>query len=240
MANAIAIVGESGSGKSTSLAQDSELGIIGLDPKETFIINVKDKPLPFRGWRKQYIPIPELSQGPPTTGNYFASTDAQSIIKVMQYIGSNRSDIKNIVLEDMQYVMSQEFMDNALKSGFDKYNKLGKNMYDIINTGLHLPNDRNFIVLTHSDENEGKTSIKTIGKLLDDKVNLAGLFTIVLYTTVKTSMQGTTYSFVTNQHIDDRGTLLMAKSPRGMFEEKLIPNDLGYVLQKTEQYYSGE
>ena len=84
----------------------------------------------------------------------------------------------------MQYVMSQEFMDNALKSGFDKYNKLGKNMYDIINTGLHLPNDRNFIVLTHSDENEGKTSIKTIGKLLDDKVNLAGLFTIVLYTTV--------------------------------------------------------
>ena len=53
-------------------------------------------------------------------------------------------------------------------------------------------------------------------------------------------MQGTTYSFVTNQHIDDRGTRLRAKSPRGMFEEKLIPNDLGYVLQKIEQYYSGE
>ena len=77
-------------------------------------------------------------------------------------------------------------------------------------------------------------------KMLSDKVNLAGLFTIVLYTNVKTTMQGSTYSFVTNQHIDDRGVYIMAKSPRGMFPDKLIPNDMGYVLQKVEEYNNAE
>ena len=77
-------------------------------------------------------------------------------------------------------------------------------------------------------------------KMLSDKVNLAGLFTIVLYTNVKTTMQGSTYSFVTNQHIDDRGVYIMAKSPRGMFPDKLIPNDMGYVLQNIEEYNNAE
>lgn len=76
--------------------------------------------------------------------------------------------------------------------------------------------------------------------MLSDKVNLAGLFTIVLYTNVKTNMQGTTYSFVTNQYIDDRGVYVMAKSPRGMFDEILIPNDMGFVLQKVEEYNNAE
>lgn len=237
MANAIAIVGQSGSGKSSSVMPDAEISVIGLDPKETFIINIKDKPLPMRGWKKMYIPIPVGA--PPTTGNYFASTDAQAIIKVMLYIGANRPDIRNIVVDDSQYIMSEEFMVNALKAGYDKFNKMAKNMYDVINTGLSLPADRNFFLLTHSEENDGMTDIKTLGKMLSDKVNLAGLFTVVLYTNVKSNMQGTTYSFITNQHIDDRGIHVMAKSPRGMFTEKLIPNDLGFVLKQVEEYNNG-
>jgi hypothetical protein len=132
--------------------------------------------------------------------------------------------------------MSEEFMANALKAGYDKFNKMAKNMYDVINAGLLLPADKNFILLTHSEENDGKTDIKTLGKMLSDKVNLAGLFTVVLYTNVKTNLQGSTYTFITNQHIDDRGIYIMAKSPRGMFEEKLIPNDMGLVLKKIEEY----
>lgn len=234
MANAIAVVGDTGTGKTSSIMPFEEAGIIGLDPKETFIINIKDKPLPMRGWKNKYIPIPTGT--PPTEGNYFASTNAQDIIKVMSYIGNNRPDIKNIVLDDGQYVMSQEFMENALKSGYDKFNKMAKNMFDIIDTGIRLPKDKNFILLTHSEESEGKTDIKTLGKMLSDKVNLAGLFTVVLYTNVKTNSAGSTYTFITNQYIDDRGVYIMAKSPRGMFEDKLIPNDMGLVLQKVEEY----
>ena len=98
MAKAIAIVGDTGTGKTSSIMPFEEGGIIGLDPKETFIINIKDKPLPMRGWQGKYIPIkPGVA---PTEGNYFASADAQEIIKVISYVGSNRPDIKNIVLDD--------------------------------------------------------------------------------------------------------------------------------------------
>lgn len=98
MANAIAIVGDTGTGKSSSIMPDESIGVLGLDPKETFIINIKDKPLPMRGYQRHYIPIP--TGAPPTIGNYFASTDAQAIIKVMYYIGTSRPDIRNIVLDD--------------------------------------------------------------------------------------------------------------------------------------------
>ena len=77
--------------------------------------------------------------------------------------------------------------------------------------------------------------------MLEDKVNPIGMFTTVLFTTHKTTLQGvTTYHFITNQHIDERGILIPAKSPVGMFSEKLVPNDLGYVLDKVEEYYNGE
>ena len=76
--------------------------------------------------------------------------------------------------------------------------------------------------------------------MLDDKVNLAGLFTVVLYTTTKTTMQGTKYFFITNKHIDERGIHIMAKSPVGMFTEKLIPNDMGFVIDEINKYNNGE
>ena len=237
MANAIAVVGDSGSGKSTSLGQLPELEIQGLDPKETFIINVKGKSLPIRGWKTKYVAID--TSKPPTEGNYLATTDAALIIKTMAYININRPDIKTVVLDDAQYVMSEEFMANALKAGYDKFNRMAKNMYDIINTGINMRDEINFIMLTHDDEEDGKSKIKTLGKMLDDKVNLAGLFTVVLYTTTRTTSTGTQYYFVTNKHIDDRGIHIMAKSPIGMFDEKLIKNDMGLVLDKIEQYNKG-
>jgi len=234
MANSIAIVGDSGSGKSTSMAQMPELGIIGLNPNETFIINVKDKPLPFKGWKAKYKPVPK--SGPPSEGNYLAATDPDLLVKVIKYIGANRPDIKNVVLDDGQYVMAEEFMENALKTGFDKFNKLAKHMFDIINAGISLPSDKNFILLTHSDESEGALKMKTIGKLLDEKIVLAGLFTYVLYTVVKNTPAGVEYRFATNRTQNDAFVQVPAKTPIGVFEDILIPNDLGFVLQKIAEY----
>lgn len=98
MSQAIAIVGESGSGKTSSLAQVPELGIEGLDPKETFIINVKGKPLPIKGFRSKYVPV--QVGGPPAEGNYLSTTDTDLIIRTMNFISSSRPDIKNVVLDD--------------------------------------------------------------------------------------------------------------------------------------------
>jgi len=239
MANAVAVVTESGFGKTTSLGQIPELGIIGLKPEETFLINVKSKPLPFRGWKNKYKAV-NISQGPPKEGNYLATTNPYDIVKVISYVSANRKDIKHIVIDDYQYLMSEEFMEHALKAGFDKFNKLAKNAYDVINAGIMAREDLNFFVLTHSEavENGFQTTykIKTIGKMLDSKVTLEGLFTIVLYgkQTWNDKEKKVIKQFVTN--FDGQ---FPAKSPVGMFSETYILNDLGAVAQALYDYNHG-
>ena len=240
MANAVAVVTESGFGKTTSMGKIPELGIEGLNPKETFLINVKNKPLPFRGWKNEYIPIPDLASGPPKTGNYFGSSNPYDIQRVMAYVSANRPEITNLVIDDYQYLMSEEFMANALKSGFDKFNKLAKNAYDVINVGISGREDLNFFLLTHSEviENGFETTykIKTIGKMLDSKVTLEGLFTIVLYgkQVWDDKEKKVTKSFVTNY--DGQ---YPAKSPVGMFKDTYILNDLGTVRKALHDYNHG-
>lgn len=236
MSNAVAVVTESGFGKTTSMGQIPELGIEGLNPKETFLINVKDKPLPFRGWKNKYQRV-DISKGPPKIGNYFGSSNPYDIIKVINFISANRPDIKHLVIDDYQYIMSEEFMANALKAGYDKFNRLAKNAYDVINAGISAREDLNFFLLTHSEtiENSFQTSykIKTIGKMLDSKVTLEGLFTIVLYgkQTWDDKEKKVSKHFVTNY--DGQ---FPAKSPVGMFKDTYILNDLGAVAKAIHSY----
>lgn len=239
MANGIAIVAHTGYGKSTAIGNIPELNIEGLDPKETFIINVKGKPLPFKGWKQQYKPVPDGS--PPAEGNYLATTKASVIISTLKYIDENRPDIKCVVLDDFQYVMSEQFMSDALKKGYDKFNVLAKNAYDVINAGLKMKEDTLFFVLTHADNTETSYGtdykIKTIGSMLDTKVTLEGLFTTVLYgkQTFDSKEQKTSKVFVTNY--DGQ---YPAKSPVGMFTDLYVPNDLGYIAKKVNAYNHGE
>lgn len=238
MATTYLIVGESGTGKSTSLGNVESLGLKGLDPKETAIINVMDKPLPFKGSKSSYGKL--ISQG----GNYASVSDGNTIVQILGKL-KEREDIKNIVIDDFQYIMAEEFMAKALKKGYDKFNEIGKHAYDVITQGKHMRPDQNFICLAHSDfdDKAGTYKLKTIGKMLDDKVNLAGLFTVVLYTQVdavsKDGETTVTYNFVTNKFINNAGIEIPAKSPIGMFDEMLIPNDLGLVVEKADEYYNG-
>jgi hypothetical protein len=237
MATTYCVIGESGTGKTTSLGNVEEFGLIGLDPKETAIINVMDKPLPFRGSRKLYgTPI---SEG----GNYAAVSDGITILQVLQHISENRLDIKNVIIDDFQYIMAEEFMQKALKKGFDKFNEIGKHAYDVITGGKSMRQDMNFICICHSDfdDKAGTYKMKTIGKMLDDKVNLAGLFTVVLYTEVQfdNKEKKATYNFITNKYSDRSNNEIPAKSPIGMFDDILIPNDLGFVIKKADEYYNG-
>jgi hypothetical protein len=109
----IAVVGESGTGKSTSYGNVPEIGVRGLNPKETVIINVSGKDLPFRGWKKLYGG--KVSEG----GNYLENSDASVIAEVIKYISDKRPDIKNIVIDDSQYIMAFEFMRRAKENGLN-------------------------------------------------------------------------------------------------------------------------
>lgn len=236
MATTYLVVGESGSGKSTSIGNVEALGLIGLKPEETAIINVMGKPLPFKGSRSNYGK--KISEG----GNYASVSNAETIVKILSVL-KERKDIKNIIIDDWQYILAEEFMAKALKKGYDKFNEIAKHGYDTINAGKTLRDDQNFICIAHSDfdEKAGTYKLKTIGKMLDDKINLAGLFTVVLYTQVDAvNKEGETtvkYNFVTNKFINNSGIEIPAKSPIGMFDTLLIPNDLGLVIQKGQEYY---
>lgn len=102
-----------------------------------------------------------------------------------------------------------------------------------------MRDDITVFFLSHSEEifvEAGrKTKIKTIGKLLDEKITIEGLFTIVLLSKVESdsdTMQTSGY-FITQS--DGISTM---KSPEGMFDLR-IPNDLQFVLDKIEEYNNG-
>jgi len=230
MAEFIGIVGPSGTGKSTSYGQVPELDIKGLDPKTTVVINVAGKSLPFRGWKKNYTEFKGKNGG-----NYIATADYATIVKAIGVISNDRPEIKNIVLEDAQYIMAFEFMNRAGETGYKKFSDIGVHFNAIRNAVMNSRDDLKVYALWHPEvDNEGKMSMKTVGKMVNDYLTPEGLFTIVLYSKVDTKDKKAEYHFITNNDGN-----YPAKSPVGMFEELEIPNDLGFVEGKVDEYYNG-
>ncbi len=218
MSNTSIIMGESGTGKSTSIRN--------LKPEETFIINVLNKPLPFRGYKSQYKTV--SLDG--STGNYYSSDNYDYIQFTIRKIDAKRPDIKTLIIDDFQYLMAGEFMNRALERGYDKFSEIGKHAYDLLKMLPTLREDLDVFVLTHSELNDtGKMKIKTIGKMLDDKITLEGMYSMVL----QTELTDSGYHFITQgdaRHI--------AKSPMGMFDTREIPNDLAFVKSKMNAYFN--
>lgn len=156
MSTLIGIVGQSGTGKSTSVET--------LNPNETVIINISNKPLPFKGWKSKYKEG-KLSEG----ANYVSTDNAAIIVQGLKYISDNRKEIKQVVIDDSQYLMSFEFMAKAKEKGFEKFTDIGKNTFDVLNTSRQLREDLKVFVLYHEETtNENfnqKRKIKTIGEV---------------------------------------------------------------------------
>lgn len=229
-AETIAIVGESGTGKSTSLRN--------LNPEETFIISTTGKPLPFRAWKKKYIPI--KIEGKNVSGNYYVSSKWDQILKILQIIDKMMPNIKQVIIDDFQYVLSYEFVDRATEVGYTKFSELAQHAMEILRYSEKMREDCKMIFLTHS-ENVGdnvnpKFVIKTVGKLLSEKVTLEGLFTYIFFTKVSEGDSGRMeYKLITNND----GTCV-AKTSFGMFEDLEIDNDLNEIIHVIDDYNEGE
>lgn len=229
-AETIAIVGESGTGKSTSLRN--------LNPEETFIISTTGKPLPFRAWKKKYTPI--KIEGKNVSGNYYVSSKWDQILKILQIIDKMMPQIKQVIIDDFQYVLSYEFVDRATEVGYTKFSELAQHAMEILRYSEKMREDCKMIFLTHS-ENVGdnvnpKFVIKTVGKLLSEKVTLEGLFTYIFFTKVSEGDSGRMeYKLITNND----GTCV-AKTSFGMFEDLEIDNDLNEIIHVIDAYNEGE
>lgn len=222
MAKIAAIVGESGSGKSSS--------IMHLDPKTTYIINVAEKELPFRGSQKLYNT---------ENKNYYVPTSSLDVLNKLKVISEKATHVKDVIIEDSNYLMSFNLVSKALEVGFTKFSIMAKDTVQMIREAKGLRDDLNIYYFTHCEEvMDGEDiisyKIKTSGKAIDTQIKMEGLFTVVLYTHIDCKSDECKYYFVTNKM-----GKIPAKSPMGMFKDLKIDNNLQIVSDTIREYYEG-
>ena len=206
MGTVVFILGRSGTGKSYSMRN--------FDPSELAIINIQSKILPFRNGAKFNI----------------ANTD--NVEKVIFALNELSKTYKAIVVDDFQYLMANEFMRRSTERGYDKFTEIARHAWDVIDRVRFLPNETIVYIMCHTDtDNEGVERLKTIGKMLDEKIDLEGMATIVL----KTNVSDGQYTFLTQNNGKDT-----VKSPFGMFPSYAIENNLKYVDEKIRNYFGME
>lgn len=208
MATPVLIIGKSGAGKSTSMRNYKDF------PQGLGIISVLGKPLPFKNDLQPYV-----------TDDYNKVKNA--LLKFTK---------KSIVVDDAGYLITNAFMrgHSGSKKGdsvYALYNDIGDSFWKLLTHITHdVEKDKVVYVVMHEDENEsGNVKPKTIGKLLDEKVCIEGMFTIVL----RAALRDGKHVFLTQTNGLD-----VAKSPLGMFEDIEIDNDLLSVDKAIREYYN--
>lgn len=204
MAIPVLIIGKSGSGKSASM--------MNLDLAKTALISVLGKPLPFKGKFDQVV------------------TDDSA--KIVGIIKAAKRPI--VVVDDVGYTMTNMFMrDHAAGGGgnavFSLYNNIGDKFWNMIEAVRKIPEDKRVYFIMHEEQNDfGNVRPKTIGKMIDEKVCLEGMFTICLRCIVSNGK----HVFRTQSDGLD-----VAKTPIGMFDDLEIPNDIALVDKAICEYY---
>ena len=204
MGRSVIIYGKSGSGKSRSLKNFAE--------DEIFLVNVCEKDLPFRKNFK-YV---------------FKSDDAAKIVAGLQ-----KMPTKVAVIDDATYIMVNNFMRNHANKNvnqFDLYNEIAGSMFGLFQLVKGLPDDVIVYFILHEDRdsNYGGVTLKTIGKLLEQKCPLESLVTICL----RCMTDGQKHYFRTQSDGYD-----ITKSPEDMFEGEEVDNDLKAIDSKIREFY---
>ena len=197
----VLILGESGSGKSTSLRN--------FNPDELAVYNVAGKPLPFKGGKNMHC------------------ANNVSYNQIMANMAKNK--FKTYVIDDSQYLLCFELFNRSFETGYAKYTEMAMHFYNLIQfVILKMPEDCIVYFLHHTDTSDGKTKAKTVGKMLDEKLTVEGLFSIVLMAVNKDG----SHLFITQS--DGSNTV---KTPMEMFDQEEIDNDLKLVDNAIRSYY---
>lgn len=210
MALPVLVIGRSGSGKTYSLKN--------FKPEEVGIISVEKGRLPF----KSDLKVVRVKK--------FEFTDASPAqINVARYqwikMVIEKSEAKSIVIDDSQYLLANELFDRANEKGYDKFTNMAANFRDLIHFVNELEDDDKIVYFLHHSEldSDGREKVKTIGKMLDEKLSVEGCFDVVIYCQ-------------DNKFFTQANSQSVAKTPEGMFELE-IPNDLKFVDTTIREYY---
>jgi len=230
MSNVICLAGLSNTGKSTSLKY--------LEPSETFIVSCTNKQLQIPGFRKKYIKV--SIEDNKLVGNWLVSNDYARIAKILKVVSQSRPDIKTVVIDDLNYLLSNEIMSSAEEKGFEKFTRQAKNYYDIINNAQNLRDDLTVVMISHiindGTDMEPFWKLYTSGKMLDKTVNLDGLFSYIIYTDKYVDENDEVqYRFMTRTNGNDT-----CRSVAGCFADKYIEPNMKLVIDTINKFESGE
>lgn len=225
MANICMILGKSGTGKSTSIKT--------LNPKETVVLNILGKRLPFKGSSSIYNT---------ENKNLIRLNTYSEVINCLESINKNLPNVKNVIIDDMIYIMRKEYFSRAKETGYGKYTELAMHFQQIVAMCEAMREDMNIFFILHSEDIQSDKTItgykvSTIGALVDNQYNPMEVVPMLLYSAVKFDDKGNAfYGFYTHRFME--GNIeIPAKSPEGMFEDDFIPNDLGLVVKAIAEYY---
>lgn len=227
MANICIIMGESGTGKSTSIK--------GLDPKETVVLNLLSKRLPFKG---------SLAMYNAENKNIFNVDSSDKIVNLVGIIDQKLAHIKNLIIDDCSYLMRKEQFARAKERGFDKFVDIALHMQQVIAACERSRDDLNVFIMFHVEPVMDRTTmvgykIATVGKMVDQSYNPVEVVPVVLFADTTFDEHGkATYQFITRRKTSDN-VVIPAKSPDGMFDSETIPNDLSLVVKAMNDYYNG-
>ena len=213
MALPVLIIGRSGSGKTFSLKN--------FKADEIGVISVEKGRLPFKSDIK-VARIPKSFDGKDQNMNY-ATLNAAKYAWIMRTIKSAK--VTALAIDDSQYLIANEFFDRAYEKGYEKYAQMAVNFRNLIHFINDLEDEDKIVYFLHHSEldADGREKVKTIGKMLDEKLTVEGCFDIVLYCQ--------DHKFFTQSNGQSS-----AKSPEGMFDLE-IPNDLKAVDVAIRNYY---
>lgn len=231
MAQIIGLGGFSGSGKSSSLAS--------LDPKETFIISCTPKQLSIPGFRKNYKKL-EVLPDKTVSGNWFFSNKFDQVFKILDIVDKMLPNIKVLIIDDSNYLLSEELMSRALEKGYDKHTELAMHYYKLLMKAMTLRDDLTMVFISHivNDGTDLDPSYKlfTTGKLLDRSVNIDGLFNYLLYAEkIINTDDSVEYKFRTRSTGKDT-----CRSTKGCFEDLYIEPDMKLVIDTINKFELGE
>lgn len=211
MAMPVLVIGRSGSGKTYSLKE--------FKKGEVSVISVEKGRLPFKS-DIQIARIPshfgdeKISAGQLNSAKYAWICNAIAT-----------APTKSIVIDDSQYLLVNELFDRAYEKGYDKFVEMAAHFRNLIHSINEMEDDNKIVYFLHHSESDtdGREKVKTIGKMLDEKLTIEGCFDVVLYCQ--------DHKFFTQANGQST-----AKSPEGLFDLE-IPNDLKAVDVAIRDYY---
>lgn len=205
----VLVFGKSGAGKSRSLKFFGE--------NEILYFNVGNKLLPFKN-----------------KFSYKIDTNSTSkIINFMSKMSQDKPEVKTYVIDDFGFTMADYFLDEHSKgrSGrqvYDLYNEIGDGVNNIVKAVKELPEDIIVYIIMHEDiADDGTYKLRTVGKLVDNYINLEGRVTVC----IRCVSSNGEHKFLVN---NDNG---ITKTPEDMFETDEIDNNLKLVDDTIREYY---